>query len=49
MEKNQIRYSYMRYRGMWRVYDNSGKRVAEFNTMEEARERVYLLNGWQMR
>jgi hypothetical protein len=40
----------------WAVYEftkngafESGKKVAEFMTKEEAKERVCLLNGWQMK
>lgn len=51
---NKPRYSYSPHHGMWRVYRNeytkntcTGEPIEEYRTKEEARKRVYELNGWK--
>lgn len=41
------RYEYTPRRNGWAVYDESGNKVAEFSTKEEARRECYRLNGWK--
>jgi len=50
------KYRYAPRGSRWAVYGytktgafESGTKVAEFSTKEEAKERVYLLNGWTMK
>ena len=51
---NKPRYSYSPHHGMWRVFRNeytkntcTGEPIEEYRTKEEARKRVYELNGWK--
>lgn len=45
---SQPRYSYCRHRSRWAVYDNeTGSKVCDFFEKEDARKKVYKLNGWK--
>ncbi len=40
------KYYYLPRFTWWNVYNESGTKVSEFRTKEEARKEVYRLNGW---
>ncbi len=41
------KYYYLPRFTWWNVYNESGTKVSEFRTKEEARKEVYRLNGWK--
>lgn len=46
-QKKQPRYSFCRLRSRWAVYDDeTSRKVCDFLDREEARKKVYELNGW---
>ena len=40
-------YSYVHLRGKWVIYHNSLPTGDWYNSMEDARKRVFELNGWE--
>jgi hypothetical protein len=47
LRKPSPKYSFCRHRFRWAVYDNdTGSKVCDYFEREEARKKVYELNGW---
>lgn len=47
-KRPQPEYSYCPRRSRWAVYnDETGIKVCEYSNKEEARKKVYELNGWK--
>lgn len=42
-----MKYEYHPHRRMWGVWDEKGHHEGDYDTKEEARKRVYELNGWK--
>lgn len=54
MQSRRPKYSYSRRGNLWIVYRNeytqstcTGTPIVEFRSKEEARDKVYELNGWK--
>lgn len=47
-QKEKCKYSYCRRGNLWAVYDNgTGSKIDSFVEKEDARKKVYELNGWE--
>ena len=47
-KKRKPKYSYCRHRSLWAIYDDeTGLKVCDYSEKENARKKVYELNGWR--